>query len=139
MMISTRGRYALRVMLDLAQDESGSYVPLDDIARREGMSEKYLESIIAPLSRSGIVEAARGKGGGYRLAETPDHYSAYDILSLAESGLSTVSCLGKGGCDKADACRTLPLWQEVNVLLENYLRRVTLADLLQGAVPSALQ
>ncbi len=139
MLISTRGRYALRVMIDLASKESGRYVPLNEMAEAQEISEKYLESIISPLSRAGIVEAARGKGGGYRLAETPEHYSAYDILNLAESGLSTVSCLGKGGCEKADVCRTLPLWQEVNVLLEDYLRRVTLKDLLEGTVPPALK
>ena len=135
MLISTRGRYALRVMIDLASKESGRYVPLNELAEEQDISEKYLESIIAPLSRAGIVEAARGKGGGYRLADTPDQVSAAKILELAENGLATVSCLGDGGCDKADACRTLPLWKELDALMKDYLSRVTLQNLLEGKTP----
>ena len=122
-------------MIDLASKESGRYVPLNELAEEQDISEKYLESIIAPLSRAGIVEAARGKGGGYRLADTPDQVSAAKILELAENGLATVSCLGDGGCDKADACRTLPLWKELDALMKDYLSRVTLQNLLEGKTP----
>lgn len=139
MLISTRGRYALRIMIDLASKEGGRYVPLNELAEEQEISEKYLESIIAPLSRAGIVEAARGKGGGYRLTETPEKYSAYEILGLAENGLAVVGCVGSDGCEKAGVCRTLPLWKELDALLEDYLRHVTLADLLKGTVPPAVK
>ena len=138
MLISTRGRYALRIMIDLASKESGRYVPLNELAEEQGISEKYLESIIAPLSRAGIVEAARGKGGGYRLTGVPESCSAYEILSLAENGIAAVGCGGVDGCEKAGVCRTLPLWKELDVLVEEYLRRVSLADLMHGTVPPAI-
>ena len=96
MMISTRGRYALRVMLDLATDETGTYVPLDTIARRQGISEKYLESIIVCLSRAGLVKALRGKGGGYRLTRKPEEYPIGEILRLTEKSLAPVTCLESG-------------------------------------------
>ena len=113
MMISTRGRYALRVMLDLALDGTGTYVPLDSIARREGMSEKYLESILAVLSRAGLVQALRGKGGGYRLSRRP------------------VTCLEPGtACPQAQSCPTFPLWQGLDKVIDDYLMAHTLADLL---------
>lgn len=132
MMISTRGRYALRVMLDLAQDESGSYVPLDDIARREGMSEKYLESIIVVLSRAGLVKALRGKGGGYMLTRKPGEYPIGEILRLTEKTLAPVTCLESGAaCPQADECPTFPLWQGLDKVIDDYLMAHTLADLLR--------
>ena len=132
MMISTRGRYALRVMLDLAQDTSGSYVPLDDIARREGMSEKYLESIIVVLSRAGLVKALRGKGGGYMLTRKPEEYPIGEILRLTEKTLAPVTCLETGAaCPQADACPTFPLWQGLDKVIDDYLMAHTLADLLR--------
>ena len=131
MMISTRGRYALRVMLDLAMDDSGSYVPLDDIARREGMSEKYLESIIVSLSRAGLVKALRGKGGGYMLARRPEEYPIGEILRLTEKTLAPVSCLEAGmDCPHAAECLTLPLWQGLDKVIDGYLMARTLRDLL---------
>ena len=131
MMISTRGRYALRVMLDLAQDESGSYVPLDDIARREGMSEKYLESIIVVLSRAGLVKALRGKGGGYMLTRKPQEYPIGEILRLTEKTLAPVTCLESGAaCPEADACPTFPLWQGLDRVIDDYLMAHSLADLM---------
>ena len=134
MMISTRGRYALRVMLDLAQDESGSYVPLDDIARREGMSEKYLESIIVVLSRAGLVKALRGKGGGYMLTRKPQEYPIGEILRLTEKTLAPVTCLESGAaCPEADACPTFPLWQGLDKVIDDYLMAHSLADLLPKA------
>ena len=134
MMISTRGRYALRVMLDLAKDESGTYVPLDDIARREGMSEKYLESIIVVLSRAGLVKALRGKGGGYMLTRRPEEYPIGEILRLTEKTLAPVTCLESGAaCPEADACPTFPLWQGLDKVIDDYLMAHSLADLLPKA------
>ena len=134
MMISTRGRYALRVMLDLAQDESGSYVPLDDIARREGMSEKYLESIIVSLSRAGLVKALRGKGGGYMLTRKPEEYPIGEILNLTEKTLAPVTCLeADTPCPQAADCPTFPLWQGLDKVIDDYLMAHTLADLLPKA------
>lgn len=134
MMISTRGRYALRVMLDLAKDESGTYVPLDDIARREGMSEKYLESIIVVLSRAGLVKALRGKGGGYMLTRKPEEYPIGEILRLTEKTLAPVTCLESGAsCPEADACPTFPLWQGLDRVIDDYLMAHSLADLLPKA------
>ena len=131
MMISTRGRYALRVMLDLAQDESGTYVPLDVIARREGMSEKYLESIIVSLSRAGLVKALRGKGGGYMLTRKPEEYPIGEILRLTEKTLAPVACLETGAaCPEADACPTFPLWQGLDKVIDDYLMAHTLQDLM---------
>ena len=131
MMISTRGRYALRVMLDLAKDESGTYVPLDDIARREGMSEKYLESIIVVLSRAGLVKALRGKGGGYMLTRQPEEYPIGEILRLTEKTLAPVTCLeSETACPQAESCPTYPLWQGLDRVIEDYLMAHTLRDLL---------
>ena len=131
MMISTRGRYALRVMLDLAMDETGSYVPLDRIARREGISEKYLEGILAVLSRAGLVQALRGKGGGYKLSRKPEDYPIGEILRLTEKSLAPVTCLEEGmNCPQAADCPTLPLWQGLDRVIEEYLMGRTLADLL---------
>ena len=131
MMISTRGRYALRVMLDLATDETGTYVPLDSIARRQGISEKYLESILAALSRAGLVLALRGKGGGYKLNRKPDDYPIGEILRLTEKSLAPVTCLEEGmDCPQAESCPTLPLWQGLDRVIEEYLMGRTLADLL---------
>ena len=130
-MISTRGRYALRVMLDLAMDEGGSYVPLDDIARHQGISEKYLESIIVVLSRAGLVQALRGKGGGYRLSRRPEEYPSGDILRLTDKSLAPVTCLEPGcACPRAADCLTLPLWQGLDQVIEEYLMAHTLRDLL---------
>lgn len=131
MMISTKGRYALRVMLDLADHNTGAYIPLKDIARRQGISVKYLENILASLSRANLVDATRGKGGGYRLCRDPQDYAAGEILRLAEGSLASVSCL-KGeqkGCEKAGHCRALPLWEGLDRVVDEYLDSVSLADL----------
>ena len=131
MMISTRGRYALRVMLDLAMNEGGSYVPLDDIAQREGISEKYLENIIVSLSRAGLVKALRGKGGGYMLSRRPAEYPIGEILRLTEKTLAPVTCLESGAaCPHAADCLTLPFWQGLDRVIDDYLMAHTLADLL---------
>lgn len=131
MMISTRGRYALRVMLDLAADKRGAYVPLDTIARREGISEKYLESILAVLSRAGLVLSLRGKGGGYKLSRPPEGYPIGEILRLTEKTLAPVTCLEEGAdCPYAADCLTYPLWQGLDQVIDAYLMAHTLADLL---------
>lgn len=131
MMISTKGRYALRVMLDLADHNTGDYIPLKDIARRQEISVKYLENILASLSRVDLVDATRGKGGGYRLSKPPSEYPAGEIIRLAEGSLASVACL-KGdsvGCEKAEHCRALPLWQGLDKVIVEYLNSYTLADL----------
>ncbi len=131
MMISTRGRYALRVLLDLALDETGTYVPLDTIAQREGISEKYLESILAVLSREGLVQALRGKGGGYKLSREPEAYPIGEVLRLTEKTLAPVSCLEQGaGCARAAECPTYPFWLGLGQVIDDYLMAHTLRDLM---------
>ena len=133
MMISTRGRYALRVMLNLAADKGEAYIPLDSIARREGISEKYLEGILAVLSRAGMVQALRGKGGGYKLSRRPEEYPIGEILRLTEKTLAPVSCLEAGmDCPQAADCPTFPLWQGLDKVIDDYLMAHTLQDLLPG-------
>jgi Rrf2 family iron-sulfur cluster assembly transcriptional regulator len=132
MRISTKGRYALRVMIDLAEQGSGSRVPLSDIAARQALSPKYLESIIATLHKAGFVDAVRGKNGGYRLSRPPQAYTAGEILRAAEGSLAPVSCLdGDAPCERAAQCRTLPLWEGLDKVIDDYLERYTLADLAQ--------
>ena len=131
MMISTRGRYALRVMLNLAANEGEAYIPLDSIARREGISEKYLEGILAVLSRAGMVQALRGKGGGYKLSRRPQEYPIGEILRLTEKTLAPVSCLEAGmDCPQAADCPTFPLWQGLDKVIDDYLMAHTLQDLM---------
>ena len=133
MLVSTKGRYALRVMLELAQDDSAAYLPLPAIAERQGISEKYLESIISVLSKAGLVDGLRGKGGGYRLCKSPDQFTTGQILRLMEGSLAPVACLeaGSSPCDRAGECRTLSLWAGLNDVINKYLDQYTLADLLR--------
>lgn len=133
MMISTKGRYALRVMIDLAEHADEGHIPLTEIAERQGISEKYLESILAVLSKAGILDALRGKHGGYRLSRPPEAYSAYEILRLTEGSLAPVACLeaAENTCPRAPTCPTLPVWQRLDTLITGYLESVTLAELLQ--------
>ena len=132
-MISTRGRYALRVMIDLAEHIDEGYIPLQTIAKRQGISEKYLESILAVLSKAGLLDAVRGKGGGYRLCKSPDQFTTGQILRLMEGSLAPVACLeaGSSPCDRAGECRTLSLWAGLNDVINKYLDQYTLADLLR--------
>ena len=132
MMISTRGRYALRVMIDLAEQNSDGYVSLREIANRQEISEKYLETIVRFLTQEGLVSGVRGKGGGYRLTRKPEDYTAAEILSVAELSLSPVACLEKGAapCPRADQCRTLPLWKGLDQVVYDYLSHYTLRDLI---------
>ena len=136
MLVSTKGRYALRIMLDLAQNSRGEYVVLMDVARRQNISEKYLESIVASLTKAGLLTGLRGRGGGYRLSKTPGEYSIGEILRATEGPLVPVSCLKteENECPISAECLTLPLWQEVDRRLGSYLDSVTLEDLLRGTV-----
>ena len=133
MLVSTKGRYALRVMVDLAEHGTGEYIVLMDFAKRQDISEKYLEGILATLSKGGMVSALRGRGGGYRLARAPETYTVGSILKLMEGSLAPVSCLENDGhgCERAAECSTLPLWTKLNDLINGYLESVTLADLVQ--------
>lgn len=132
MLVSTKGRYALRVMLELAQRPAGSYTPLPVIAEKQSVSEKYLESIVVLLSRAGLVDGVRGKGGGYRLTRTPAQYSVGEILRLTEGSLAPVTCLEgeENTCPRAGQCTTLPMWEKLNGIINDYLDGVSLSDLL---------
>ena len=132
MMITTKGRYALRVMLDLAEHNNGKYIPLKEIAARQEISEKYLESIISVLSKAEFVIGLRGKGGGYRLAKSPEQYTVDSILRLTDGSLAPVSCLETphNTCNRASSCKTLPMWKKLNGLIHEYLESVTLDQLL---------
>lgn len=133
MMISTKGRYALRVMVDLAEHNTGGYIPLKDIAKRQDISQKYLESIAAVLSKAGFVESVHGKGGGYRLSRLPNEYTAGSVLKLTEGSLAPVACLSQGrtGCARAANCRTLSLWTGLDRLIDDYLEGIRISDLMQ--------
>ena len=133
MMISTKGRYALRVLIDMAEHQTDGYIPLKEIAQRQGISEKYLESIVKILVHGGVLEGMRGKGGGYRLCKGPDQFTAGYILRLMEGSLAPVACLTDGGtpCERASECRTLSLWAGLNNVINRYLDQYTLADLLR--------
>lgn len=131
MLISTKGRYALRVMIDLAEHPSEGFVPLKVIADRQEISEKYLESIIKLLVKAKLLSGLRGKGGGYRLTRSPAEYTVGSILRLTEDSLAPVACLEENAdaCPRATACRTLPLWQGLDRVISGYLDSITLADL----------
>lgn len=133
MKISTKGRYALRVMIDLAEHDNGQYTALKEIAERQDISVKYLESIIVALSREGFLDGVRGKGGGYRLTRKPEEYTVGSILRLAEGPLSPVTCLDTcpNSCNRSADCRTLPMWRSFSKLVNRYFDEITLADLLK--------
>lgn len=135
MKISTKGRYALRVMVDIAKhsDDEGNYVSLKDVSQRQQVSMKYLEMIVGILNRGHFLVSCRGKSGGYRLAKQPKEYTIGSILKLTEGSLAPVSCLESGtvNCERADSCITLPLWQELDQIIDDYLESKTLQDLLE--------
>jgi Rrf2 family protein len=137
MLISTKGRYALRVLTDMAEHQATGYVPLKEIAQRQDISEKYLESIVKTLVKEGVLVGLRGKGGGYRLKNPPDRYTVGRILRLTEGSLSPVSCLEAGAepCPRVASCRTLSLWQGLDQVIYEYLERYTIADLMQTDEP----
>ena len=131
-MISTRGRYALRMMLDLAENQGDGYVSLKDIATRQDISKKYLEQIIPVLNRAGLLQTTRGVQGGYRLTRRPEEYTVLDILSATETGLAAVACLEQDAnpCARCCDCLTLPVWQGLDKVVKDYLGGITLQDVL---------
>lgn len=135
MLISTRGRYALRVMIDLAEHADGAYIAMKSVADRQGISLKYLERILPLLVEQKLVEGVRGKGGGYRLTRQPEEYPIGEILRATEGDLAPVACLEAGAesCPRAEDCRTLPMWKELDSLISGYLDSKTLADLTKEA------
>ena len=135
MLISTKGRYALRVMIDLAEHRTDEFISLKGIAQRQEISDKYLESIIRMLVKARVLESLRGKGGGYRLKKGPEAYTVGSILRLTEDSLAPVSCLEEGAdaCPKQAKCRTLPLWKGLDKVIREYLDNITIADLMEQA------
>lgn len=133
MLISTRGRYALRVLADLAEHAEDGYIPMKDIAERQKISLKYLERILPALTKNGIIEGVQGKGGGYRLMRAPEECRIGDILRLTEGDLAPVACLEDDAkpCDQAGECRTLPLWTEFYELVNRFFDEKTLADIIK--------
>ena len=133
MIVSTRGRYALRVLIDLAEHSEDARIPLKDVAERQQISQKYIESIMTLLSKNGFVDGAHGKGGGYKLNRAPEDYKVGGILRLTEGTLAPVACLERGAepCPKKDVCRTIPMWTKLDELIENYLDSVSVRDLMK--------
>ena len=135
-MISTKGRYALRVMADLAEQNTEQFVPLKEIAKRQGISEKYLEIIVRVLVKENLLKGLSGKGGGYRLTRRPEDYTAGEILELTEGTLAPVACLEEGAkvCARKENCRTFPMWEQFNGMIREFFFGITLADLLRDNV-----
>ena len=133
MLVSTKGRYALRVMVDLAEHQAAGRIPLKEIAARQGISEKYLEQIITQLSRAGLVKSARGAQGGYMLAKEPQEYTVGEILRLLEGNLAPVACVDdtKDACTRADECVTMEVWREIKDAVNKVVDNITLADLVE--------
>lgn len=134
-MISTKGRYALRVMIDLAEHANDGYIPLKDIAQRQQISKKYLEIIAKELVDGKLLAGVSGKGGGYKLVRKPEEYSVGEVLELMEGSLATVACLAcdAPACDRADSCQTLPMWSEFDKMTHDYFYSKKLTDLAKAA------
>ena len=132
MKISTKGRYAIRVMIDLAEHNTGEYIPLMDIANRQEISEKYLESIVSVLSKNDFVYSLRGKGGGYKLVRRPEEYTIGSILKVTEGSFAPVACLEKKPvtCERAGECKTLKMWEGLEKVIDDYFENITVADLV---------
>lgn len=132
MVVSTKGRYALRVMIDLAEHQGDGYIPLKEIAARQEISEKYLEAILKVLVRERMLVGLRGKGGGYKLSRRPEEYTVGSIIRLTEDGLVPVACLEPRAipCPRTEHCRTLPLWKKLGEVIDNFLDSYTIADLM---------
>ena len=137
MLISTKGRYALRILVDMAEHQSERYMPLKEIAQRQAISEKYLESIVKALVKGGILTGLRGKGGGYRLSKPPDQYTVGTILQMTEGSLAPISCLEEDAapCARAAECQTLAMWQGLDKVIREDLDGFTVADLMQSEQP----
>lgn len=136
-MISTKGRYALRVLLDLAEQASENFIPLEEIANRQGISKKYLEIILKTLVQHNLLKGLRGKGGGYRLTRSPADYTVGEILELTEGSLAIVTCVGKASepCGKRTGCLTFPMWKQFDQMVHDYFYHITLEDLLEHRIP----
>ena len=130
-MISTKGRYAIRVMIDLAEHDTGKYIPLKDIAARQEISKKYLEIIVKEMVAGGLVVGSSGKGGGYKLCRAPEEYTVGEILELTEGTLASVACLSDGAeeCPRKSTCKTLPLWTEYDKLVHDFFYGKKLSDI----------
>lgn len=133
-MISTKGRYALRVMIDLAEQNSDDYIPLNAIAMRQELSEKYLQQLVKVLVEKKMLTGISGKGGGYKLTRKPEEYPVGEILELMEGTLSAVSCLAEDSkkCNRYSECKTLPMWQQFNHMIHDFFFHITIADLVNG-------
>lgn len=136
MVISTKGRYALRMMLDLAEHAEEGFVSLKSVSQRQEVSLKYLEAITASLNHAGLLQSQRGKEGGYRLSRPASDITVLEVLQSAEGTLAAVSCLAMddAACDRAAQCMTLPLWKKLDTLMDNYLGGVTVQNVLDGEV-----
>lgn len=137
MLVSTRGRYALRVLIDMAEHQSENYLPLREIALRQDISEKYLESIVKSMVKGGILTGLRGKGGGYRLGRPPEEITVREVLRISEGSLAPVSCLEEDAspCGRAAECRTLAMWQGLDKVIREYLDGFSIADLMRNDHP----
>ena len=133
MIVSTKGRYALRVMVRFAQLGREEYIPLKEIAEKEGISQKYLESIMTVLSKAGFLDALHGKGGGYRLNRPAEEYTVGSILKLTEGSLNAVSCTSQGAaaCSRTECCETKPMWDKLDKMIDEFFEGITLEDLLK--------
>ena len=133
MIVSTKGRYALRVMVHFAQRGNEGYIPLKEIAEAEGISQKYLETIMSTLSKAGFLDAVHGKGGGYRLNRTPEEYTVGSILKLTEGSLSAVSCTSQGAaaCSRTECCQAKPMWDKLDKMIDDFFEGITIEDLLK--------
>ncbi len=133
MLISTKGRYALRILIDMAEHQTAGHITLQEIAQRQDVSEKYLESIVRELVKKGIVTGQRGKGGGYRLCRSPEQITAGEVLRIMEGSLAPVACLTEDAapCNRAAQCRTLDFWKGLRDVIDNYTRSYTIADMMR--------
>ncbi len=139
MLISTKGRYALRVMIDLASHDAFAYIPLKQITERQNISTKYLEAILSSLVKANYVIGIRGKGGGYRLTRDAEEYTVGSILKITEGSLAPVSCLHPETmpCERQKDCPTRPVWEKLDKIVDEYLEGITLADLLIDEKPGS--
>ncbi|MDY2841229.1 MAG: Rrf2 family transcriptional regulator [Candidatus Borkfalkiaceae bacterium] len=133
MTVSTRGRYALRVLTDLAEHNGDNYIPLKDIVARQEISQKYLESIMADMTKSGFLDGQHGKGGGYKLKRSPDEITVFEVLQTTEGDMAPIACLSAAAkpCARAAECRTLPMWEKFYEITRDYFSGITIADLAQ--------
>lgn len=134
MIVSTRGRYALRILIDMAEHIDQDRIPLKEMAERQNISQKYIETIMTMLSKNGLVDAVHGKGGGYKLNKAPSDYKVGDILRVTEGTLAPVACLEKGAapCERKSLCRTVSMWTKLDDLIEGYLDSVSIQDLIKS-------